>query len=37
MTPLVEDIWVYLSAGPLLWLTVTLGAYVLAFAVYERS
>ena len=24
------QLWVYLSASPLLWLTVTLGAYVLA-------
>ena len=37
MTPLIEDIWVYLSAGPLLWLTLTLAAYVIAYYAYERS
>jgi predicted murein hydrolase (TIGR00659 family) len=33
MTPLsirVEDIWVYLAASPLLWLTITLAAYAAA-------
>ncbi len=30
MTPAVADIWVYLSASPLLWLTATLAAYALA-------
>jgi putative effector of murein hydrolase len=25
-----ESLWVYLSASPLLWLTVTLGTYVIA-------
>jgi predicted murein hydrolase (TIGR00659 family) len=33
MTPLavrIEDIWVYLAAGPLLWLTITLAAYAAA-------
>ncbi|MRD73190.1 LrgB family protein [Rhodocyclus tenuis] len=31
-----HDIWVYLSAQPLLWLTLTLVAYALAFAVQRR-
>ena len=31
------DIWVYLRAEPLLWLTVTLAAYVAAQWVYERA
>lgn len=30
-------IWVYLSASPLLWLVVTLGVYVVASALYERT
>jgi len=29
-------IWVYLSASPLLWLSVTLVAYLLAFSLYRR-
>jgi predicted murein hydrolase (TIGR00659 family) len=33
----VADVWVYLSASPLLWLTLTLAAYIGAFALYERS
>lgn len=33
----VSDIWVYLSASPLLWLTATLVAYVIAFFLYQRS
>ncbi|MBO6782961.1 MAG: LrgB family protein [Alphaproteobacteria bacterium] len=37
MTPLIDDIWVYLSTGPLLWLTLTLAAYVIAYYAYERS
>lgn len=36
MSP-VRDVWVYLSASPLLWLAVTLVAYVVAFATYRRS
>lgn len=32
-----QDAWVYLSANPLLWLTLTLLAYVLAFEIYRRS
>lgn len=37
MSPVIDEIWVYLSAGPLLWLTVTLAAYVIAYYAYERS
>jgi predicted murein hydrolase (TIGR00659 family) len=33
----VKDVWVYLSASPLLWLTLTLLAYLAAFALYRRS
>lgn len=33
----VADVWVYLSASPLLWLTLTLVAYIGAFALYEKS
>jgi predicted murein hydrolase (TIGR00659 family) len=33
----VKDVWVYLSASPLLWLTLTLLAYLFAFALYRRS
>ena len=33
----VTDIWVYLAASPLLWLTLTLAAYIGAFALYEMS
>lgn len=33
----VVDTWVYLSASPLLWLTLTLVAYLFAFALYKRS
>lgn len=32
-----SDIWVYLRTGPLLWLTVTLAAYVAAQWLYERA
>lgn len=35
MNPALGDIWVYLSASPLLWLTVTLVAYQLAWKLYE--
>lgn len=31
------EIWVYLRTGPLLWLTVTLAAYLLAQSLYERT
>lgn len=37
MSPVIDEIWVYLSTGPLLWLTVTLAAYVIAYYAYERS
>ena len=37
MTPGLGRVWVYLSASPLLWLTATLLAYQLAYAVYARS
>jgi predicted murein hydrolase (TIGR00659 family) len=33
----VTDTWVYLSASPLLWLTLTLIAYLFAFFLYRRS
>jgi predicted murein hydrolase (TIGR00659 family) len=33
----VVDTWVYLSASPLLWLSLTLVAYLFAFALYRRS
>jgi len=33
----IADIWVYLSASPLLWLTITLIAYQAAYWVYARS
>ena len=32
----IRDIWVYLSASPLLHLTLTLGAFVLASLIYRR-
>ncbi len=38
MTPApIADLWVYLAASPLLWLTLTLLAYLLGFALYRRS
>lgn len=37
MTPALNHVWVYLAASPLLWLTATLLAYQLAYAVYARS
>lgn len=37
MTPGLNQVWVYLSASPLLWLTATLLAYQLAYALYARS
>jgi predicted murein hydrolase (TIGR00659 family) len=36
MTPEIAEIWVYLSASPLLWLSATLTAYVLADALSAR-
>lgn len=37
MTTGINQIWVYLSASPLLWLTATLLAYQFAYAIYTRS
>lgn len=37
VAPKLSEIWVYLSATPLLGLTLTLLAYQLAFAIYKRS
>jgi len=37
VAPKLSEIWVYLSATPLLGLTLTLLAYQLAFAIYRRS
>lgn len=37
MTPRLNDIWVYLSASPLLGLTATLLAYQFAYALHERT
>jgi putative effector of murein hydrolase len=37
VTPRFSDIWVYLSASPLLWLTTTLVAYQAAYWVYKRA
>jgi predicted murein hydrolase (TIGR00659 family) len=37
MTPKFSEIWVYLAASPLLWLTVTLLAYQTAYLIYRRS
>lgn len=37
MTPKLGEIWVYLAASPLLWLTATLLAYQIAFAIYARA
>lgn len=37
MTPEISKVWVYLSASPLLWLTATLLAYQVAYALYARS
>lgn len=37
MTTGLNQIWVYLSTFPLLWLTATLLAYQLAYALYARS
>ncbi len=32
-----DDIWVYLAASPLLWLTATLAAYLVGVRLFERS
>lgn len=37
MSPKIDQLWVYLSASPLLGLTLTLLAYQAAFAIYRRS
>jgi len=37
MTPRIADVWVYLSASPLLGLTLTLLAYQLAYWIYRRA
>ena len=37
MTPRIADVWVYLSASPLLGLTLTLVAYQAAYWIYRRA
>ncbi len=37
MTPHLTDLWVFLSASPLLWLTVTLVAYQAAYWMYVKA
>ena len=37
MNPALNEVWVYLSATPLVWLTATLLAYQLAVLAYQRS
>ncbi len=37
MTPRLADVWVYLAATPLLWLTVTLVVYQGAYWLYRRA
>ena len=37
MTPNIDEIWVYLSATPLLGLTLTLLAYQASFRIYQRA
>ena len=37
MTPRLSEVWVYLSASPLLGLTATLLAYQFAFTLYQRA
>jgi predicted murein hydrolase (TIGR00659 family) len=36
MSSRLSDTWVYLAQAPLLWLTVTVGAYAIAEAIYRR-
>jgi predicted murein hydrolase (TIGR00659 family) len=36
IAPRLTDVWVYLAASPLLWLTATLLAYIAAVALFER-
>jgi hypothetical protein len=35
--PPIQEIWVYLAGSPLFALVLTLGAYALGLAVYERT
>lgn len=37
MKPALAEVWVYLSATPLVWLTLTLVAYQIAYAAYRRA
>ncbi|EWY39940.1 membrane protein [Skermanella stibiiresistens SB22] len=37
MEPVIQGIWVYLTARPLVWLTVTLAAYLIGQWLFERS
>jgi predicted murein hydrolase (TIGR00659 family) len=37
MNPSAAAFWVYMQAGPLLWLTLTLVAYSLAFVLFRRA
>jgi len=37
VTPRIADVWVYLSASPLLGLTLTLLAYQAAYSIYRRA
>ena len=37
MDRLIDDIWVYLAASPLLWLTVTLAVYLVGQGLFWRS
>src|SRR5690606_1323454 len=37
MTPAINQIWIYLAATPLLWLTATLLAYQFAYILHARS
>jgi predicted murein hydrolase (TIGR00659 family) len=37
MTPRLDEVWVYLGTTPLLGLTVTLLAYLVAFRLYQRT
>jgi predicted murein hydrolase (TIGR00659 family) len=37
VTPRLTDVWVYLSASPLLWLTATLVVYQAAYYAYRRA
>lgn len=37
MPAAVSDVWVYLSANPLLWLTATMGAYIVGHWLYLKS